>query len=115
MSLVVTGAVHNRPQAEVIALIDTGADITAVPESLVEKLKLYPIGRVQLEGANAIKREVYTYEAQIIGPDGSRKNLEVVLSPYPFMILGRDWLVDYHLYLDGPNQKFLLAKESLLE
>jgi predicted aspartyl protease len=55
LSLTVASGIHSRPRIKVSALIDTGADITAVPDSLVEKLKLYPIGRLQLEDANAVK------------------------------------------------------------
>jgi hypothetical protein len=37
---VLTGVVRKRPQARLPALIDTGAELTAVPESAVQQLRL---------------------------------------------------------------------------
>lgn len=112
-SVTVAGVVHRRPRIEAPALIDTGADITAVPESFVERLKLYPIGRLQLEDANAVKTPVFTYEAYLALMGEPVKKVEVISTPYPFVILGRDWLQDYYVLLDGPNQQFQLSSVPL--
>ena len=40
--------------------------------------------------------------------------MEVLLTPYPFIILGRDWLQNYYLLLDGPGQQFQLSETPLL-
>jgi predicted aspartyl protease len=113
LSVMIVGIVHRRPRIELFALIDTGADITAVPESLVEKLKLYPVGRLQLEDANAVKTSVFTYEAKMARVGEQAKKMEVIVTPYPFVILGRDWLSDYYILLDGPGQQFQLSKNPL--
>ncbi len=113
LTLTVVGVVHRRPRIEVPALIDTGADVTAVPESLVERLKLYPVGRLQLEDANAVKTPVFTYEANLAMAEEEVKKMEVVVTPYPFVILGRDWLSEYYLLLDGPGQQYEISKNSL--
>jgi predicted aspartyl protease len=115
MNVTIAGVVHRRPRIELSALIDTGADVTAIPESLVERLKLYPIGRLQLEDANAVKTPVFTYEANIVVAEEPAKKMEVVLTPYPFVILGRDWLSDYYVLLDGPDQQFQISKTSLFD
>lgn len=114
LSIFVTGVVHRRPRIELSALIDTGADVTAVPQSIVERLKLYPIGRLQLEDAHAVKTPVFTYEARLSLPQKSAYRMEVLLTPYPFIILGRDWLQNYYLLLDGPGQQFQLSETPLL-
>jgi predicted aspartyl protease len=93
----VSGIVHQRPQIEVSALIDTGADVTAVPEALVDKLKLYPFGRLTMEDAKATKTPVFTYEAILTLAAMRTRKMEVILTPFPFVILGRDWLKDYYL------------------
>ena len=41
------------------------------------------------------------------------KKMEVVRTPYPFVILGRDWLEGYYMLLDGPGQRFQLSREPL--
>jgi hypothetical protein len=97
--VLVAGVVHRRPQVELSAVIDTGADVTAVPETCVDRLKLYPFGRLQLD------------EARLAWLDKPTIKMEVVLTPYPFVILGRDWLQDYYLLLDGPGQQFHLTSD----
>ncbi|MAT97698.1 MAG: hypothetical protein CL608_11185 [Anaerolineaceae bacterium] len=109
LPVTIGGVVHRRPRIELSALIDTGADITAVPELLVERLKLYPVGRLQLEDANAVKTVVFTYEANMAMAKEPVKKMEVIVTPYPFAILGRDWLSDYYLLLDGPGRQFQLS------
>jgi len=111
LAVTVAGVIHRRPRIDVPALIDTGADVTAVPAPLLQRLKLYPFGRLNLEGASAIKTPVFTYEANVIFNDQTAKRMEVVLTPYPFAILGRDWLRDYYVLLDGPGQQFQLSSD----
>ena len=53
------------------------------------------------------------FDADLSFNDQPAKKMEVVLTPYPFIILGRDWLRDYYLLLDGPGQQFQLSRESL--
>ena len=113
ITVTVAGIVHHRPQVEVPALIDTGADITAVPDHLVDKLKLYPFGRLTMEDAKAMKTPVLTYEAILTLTAKTTKKMEVILTPFPFVILGRDWLKDYYLLLDGPGKQFRLSKEPI--
>ncbi len=113
LSVFVAGVVHRRPRIELSALIDTGADVTAVPRPIAEKLKLYPMGRLQLDDAHAVKTPVFTYEARLSLPQESAKKIEVLLTPYPFVILGRDWLQNYYLLLDGPSQQFQLSSAPL--
>lgn len=90
LPVTVAGVVHRRPRIELSALIDTGADVTAVPESLVERLKLYPVGRLQLKDANTVKTSIFTYEANMAMIGEPAKKMEVIVTPYPFVILGRD-------------------------
>lgn len=111
LPVIVAGVFHRRPQMELSDLIDTGADVTAIPEAFVDRLKLYPFGRLQIEDANAVKTAVFTYEAFLALAGQSAKKMEVVLTPYPFIILGRDWLQDYYVLLDGPGQQFHLSSE----
>jgi len=109
LTVQLTGVVHHRPQLRSAALIDTGADITAIPQECVERLKLYPFGRLLLEGHDAIPETVYTYEVRMSLPDQVSQEMEVVVTPYPFVILGRDWLQGFYLYLAGPEQQMEIA------
>jgi predicted aspartyl protease len=115
LSVTVAGVVHSRPKVTIQAHIDTGADITAIPTNLVDRLKLYPFGRIQIEDARAVKTQEFTYEAQLAIADGAMKVFEVVLTSLPIVILGRDWLQDYYLLLNGPELSFLLSETPIIK
>jgi predicted aspartyl protease len=109
----VAGVVRRRSGLDGVALIDTGADVTAVPEAFVDRLKLYPNGRLNLEDASAVKTPVFAYDAYLALTGELDKEMEVVLTPYPFVILGRDWLQGYYVLLDGPGQQLQLSRDPL--
>lgn len=50
LEAVITSVPYSRPRVRVPALIDTGADITAIPMELVERLRLYPLNRIAITG-----------------------------------------------------------------
>lgn len=109
-----SGTVYTRPRVKVPALIDTAADITAVPSFLVNRLKLYQVGRTQLEGIEAIKSPVFTYKVRLIVNDKVFSPLEVVLVDYDFVVLGRDVLANYYLLLNGPEETFDLRSSPFV-
>ena len=113
LAVSVAGVVHRRPSVDVLALIDTGADVTAVPETLIERLKLYPVGRIFIEDANTVKTPQFTTMPS--SPCQRRQLRKWKLSSHPthFVILGRDWLRDYYVLLDGPGQQFELRGEPI--
>lgn len=84
-----------------------------MPEALVDKLKLYPFGRLTMEDAKATKAPVFTYQAILTLAAQTTRKMEVILTPFPFVILGCDWLKDYYLLLDGPGKQFQLSEEPL--
>lgn len=112
LSIAVSGVVRQRPRQVLPALIDTGAEITAVPNTLLTPLKLYPFGRLLIEGIEAEPKEQFSYAVQLTY-DGQRQELETVLTSYPFVILGRDWLQNYYLLLNGPSQTFTISQEPI--
>jgi hypothetical protein len=79
----------------------------------LERLKLYPVGRIIIEDANGVMTPEFTYDAFLSLPEEPVKKMEVVLTPYPFVILGRDWLQDYYVLLEGPEQQFELSVEPI--
>lgn len=110
-----TGSVHSRPRVEVPALIDTGSDVTAVPAHLVSKLRLYRMRRIQIEDVEAREIPGYTYAVRFTFGEYAPKEMEVILTRLPFAILGRDWLQEYYLLLNGPEQNFLLSHVPIQE
>jgi hypothetical protein len=57
---ITVGSLLNRRLRRVLpALIDTGADVTALPDFCLSALKLYPIAEIRLEGIETNRRVVY--------------------------------------------------------
>ena len=108
-----SGMVRNRPRIQLPALIDTGAELTAIPASAVTQLRLYAVGRIEIEDIHARVEtvEIYTVRLSISGLPV--REMEIVPTRQPFVVLGRDWLENYYLLLNGPEQVFALSTAPL--
>jgi predicted aspartyl protease len=115
LTVKLAGAVRSRPRTEVPALIDTGSDVTAVPANLVRKLRLYRLRRIRIEDVEAREIAGHTYAIRLTVGDYPTREMEVILTKLPFAVLGRDWLQEYYLLLNGPEQNFLLSQTPSLE
>lgn len=115
LAAVLTGVVRSRPQMRVPALIDTGADMTAIPETAVNQLRLYSVGQIEVEGIHAAvtTSNIYTVRLSVAGHPV--REMEVIQTGQPFVILGRDWLERYYLFLNGPDKTLLLSDTPLNE
>lgn len=60
LQVTVAHVAHPRRRRLIAALLDTGSDITAIPDRLVAELQLYPVGRLQLEDLRAGVTRVLT-------------------------------------------------------
>ena len=115
LSVVLTGVVRSRPQIRLPALIDTGADVTAIPNTAVNDLRLYAVARIEVEGINANIATVNMYMVRLSVDGQPPREIEVVPTGQPFVILGRDWLESYYLLLNGPEKTFVLSQTPLKE
>lgn len=115
LAVQITGVVHSRPRVTLPALLDTGSDFTAVPASLVSRLKLYAVRPILLEDFSGETREEFLYGVSLGYANQPAREMQVMVTGLPFVILGRDWLEDYYLLLNGPEQTFLLSDTPLLE
>jgi predicted aspartyl protease len=88
----------------VAALVDSGADKTVVPQSLVERLRLMQAGIVQAQGLNHVGSIMATYVVRI-GVQGMAESVvQVIAAPEEeYVLLGRDVLNRYRVTLDGPG------------
>jgi len=98
------------------AIIDTGADISAIPNEVKTRLGLSPEGEVLCCGPlNGTPETVPTYFVRVrVGSNGEFVELEVVATPDRYFLLGRDWLNDFVLLADAPGGFFELNKPVTL-
>jgi len=90
--------------ATVPALVDSGADKTVVPQSLIEELALAQAGLVEAAGLNQIGVLMPVYVVQIGIRDTSPVVVEVIGAlGEQHVLLGRDVLNRHRVTLDGPQ------------
>lgn len=102
----VANVVQRRRHRSSPALLDTGSDITAIPRSLANTLRLYPIGQIRLEDVQAQTIQVLTYAVQLTVADLIIPRLEVILTGLDHVVLGRDVLNLLYILLSGPEAAF---------
>ncbi|MEM7125611.1 MAG: hypothetical protein AAF702_04750 [Chloroflexota bacterium] len=61
IEITIANTLNRRLRQVLPALLDSGADVTAIPQHTIEPLQLYPIGRMLFEDLHAESSYVYTY------------------------------------------------------
>lgn len=104
----VSVGVANRDGSVIVpncgAQIDTAADWTVLPQRLVDQVGANPTREVELEGFGGIPAKGRVFEVWLTLPTFNPVLLEVTSNPNePWILLGRDMLNRYRIYLDGPS------------
>ncbi len=91
------------PTISLVALVDTGADATVIPQSVARRLRLPAIGSILVRGVGGMTRQVPLYSA-VIELAGTRDQVEV-LALGEEALVGRDLLNRWTVTLHGPQQQ----------
>lgn len=97
---------------EVSALVDSGADRTLVPETIVSLVQAPEVDRLEFEvgGGGLITLPIYRVTLTVRG--FARLVVDVAVSDgEDGVLLGRDVLNLYAITLDGPNQQAEISDE----
>jgi hypothetical protein len=93
------------------AQIDSAADRTILPVSLVERLDLSPSGNSIFSGVGGHEVALQLYRVEIVVPQLRPREIEVAAHPdEPLILLGRDFLNQFRIILDGPGQRLHIAE-----
>ena len=90
------------------AKLDTGADISAIPVSAVNQLRLLSIRTIPVEGYSGDAIPVQTY-ALVLNVASARFRMEVIAISESHALLGRDVLNYFYTRLNGPDLTFDLS------
>lgn len=91
-------------EQDVPAQLDTAADRSLLPDSLVQALALPQIGTIKIGGVGGVTQTMPCYPVQVAIHNLAAQLIEVVASAgEPWMLLGRDLLNAHRLLLDGPQ------------
>ena len=88
------------------AQLDTGADISGVPITLLSELGIEPYRSVEVQDFDGDVKQVRTFLIQLELDRFRFRRLEVVALDAPRALLGRDVLNNFYLALDGPELIF---------
>ncbi|MEX0726587.1 MAG: hypothetical protein WD065_09985 [Planctomycetaceae bacterium] len=96
---------------EVEAKVDTGADLTVIPDSARGQLKLKPCGYMLCRGAfDDEPQRVPTYFIELSLDGTTYTKLEVLARPRATLLLGRDLLNNFILHANGPEEYFEISE-----
>jgi len=90
------------------ALVDTGADVSAIPDVLHTKFDLLPFDYVEIETLLAESIEIEPTYRVSVRIAGLNKTFRIEAITSPEFILGRDILNRLVITADGPNLEFEL-------
>lgn len=97
------GRPGGAPSVSLMALVDTGADITVIPQTVARRLRLPAIGSLLVRGVGGTARPTPVYSA-VVELVGVREVIEVLaLGEEP--LVGRDLLNRWTLVLRGPQRE----------
>lgn len=92
--------------ADLEALIDSGASKTVIPENLIEKLQLVPVSEIDVEGYKKGKQKHWTYFVDVEFKGYSFPLTKVIAVNRKNVLLGRDILNQTILLLDGKKLSY---------
>lgn len=88
------------------AKLDTGADISAIPQVIAAELGLLPAQTITAESFDGTRTLLDTYAVTIEIAQARFRYIEVILVPEDHALLGRDLLNHFYARLNGPVQTF---------
>ena len=90
-------------------ILDTGASVTVIPQSLEARLRLTRQGSGTIVGIGGSRMEVAVYVAHLTVAEITVGSSVVFALDQPNILLGRDLLNQFNIFLRGKAQTFDMA------
>jgi len=104
LTISISAIYQKEPTLTIDCLLDTGADISVIPQALANSLNLDPTGLMIVEGFNSERQKLPLFAIDATIETKTLAGIEVLAYQTDYAILGRDVLNRFRLLLDGPAQ-----------
>ena len=88
------------------ALLDSGADITVIPEQVVQQLQLKYVDEITASGYDGVPKQAFIYSVKLIFDDLGSFIVRAIASNNDHVLIGRDILNKWSLLLEGRRKIF---------
>lgn len=106
VSLTIPGPVSYGQIIKSLALIDSGADMTVIPKWVTQQLHLKYVDEVLVSGYDGVTKKTFVYSVKIIFDNLGDFIIKAVASENEHILIGRDILNRWSLFLKGRNRIF---------
>ena len=91
------------------ALLDSGADITVIPQWIVRQLQLQYVDEIIATGYDGIPKRAFVYSVKIILDNLGDLVIRTITSDGGYVLIGRDILNRWSLFLKGRSRIFEIS------
>jgi len=106
LDILIRHPVETDRYQQVPVRLDTGADISAIPQSAAAELGLLAIRDILAEAYDGAQTRIRTYATVLEVAQARFRQIEVVLIPDDYALLGLDVLNHFYASLNGPDLTF---------
>jgi predicted aspartyl protease len=112
IDMIVAAPSDSGSQRSVGALLDTGAEVSVIPQQIVHELELSPYAEMVIEAFDGRRQRVNLYVVAL-EIAGTRLSLvRAIAYSTSYAILGRDVLNRFLTTLDGPHLSFEITASN---
>lgn len=115
LPITLTHPTDSTRSSNTIAQLDTGADLTALPQAVLDPLNVPPAGDLLVSGYDGRRDRVPMYYLTLTVAGHTLDLLRVVALPGSQALLGRDVLNRFYIRLAGPDLSFDLTDSAETE
>ena len=112
IDMIVAAPGGSGSQRSVGALLDTGAEVSVIPQQIVHELELSPYAEMVIEAFDGRRQRVDLYVVALEIADTRLSLVRAIAYSTSYAILGRDVLNRFFTTLDGPHLSFEITASN---